>query len=262
NLPVWYFDLLTSMLPRHRVAITAPFYAGASEVTVGQFRRFVEATGYRTEAERDGKGGGNWVGDRQVRKPEFVWQTPAGEPAGGDHPAVHLTYADARAFCDWLSKSEGRTYRPPTEAEWEYFCRAGTATLFHTGEALPEGAGNCAMRIRGLARVGSYPSNPFGLHDLHGNVWEWCQDYYGDTTYATSPKANPGGPRDGNHRVIRGGAWDTEEVRCGSAYRLACPPTDRDAFVGLRVVLVGDLKPNPTAQPTTPPADTSEPNKP
>ena len=108
--------------PRHRVRITKPFFLGAHEVTVGQFRKFTEASGYKTEAERDGAGGWGYnpeIGTCEGRRPQFNWHNP-GFPQTDDHPVLNVTWNDAVAFCQWLSRQEGKTYRLPTEAEWEY----------------------------------------------------------------------------------------------------------------------------------------------
>ena len=145
--------------PRHRVQITRPFYLGTTPVTVGQFRRFVEATGYRTEAERDGQGGYGW--DEQAasfkKDPKYTWRSP-GFAQGDDHPVVNVSWNDAVAFCDWLGRSEGQVYRLPTEAEWEYSCRAGTSSRYWFGDD-PEGLASwlatwpTARRKKGLRTV-------------------------------------------------------------------------------------------------------------
>ena len=121
--------------PRHRVRITKPFFLGAHEVTVGQFRKFTESSGYKTEAEQDGTGGWGYnpeIGMCEGRRLQFNWQNP-GFPQTDEHPVLNVTWNDAVAFCRWLSRTEGRTYRLPTEAEWEYACRAGTDTRYNFG---------------------------------------------------------------------------------------------------------------------------------
>ena len=123
--------------PMHRVRITKPFYMGAHEVTIGQFKKFMEQADYRTEAERDGTGGWGYnreKNDFEGRKLEYSWRNPGFEQAD-DHPIVNVTWNDAVAFCDWLGKKEGHKYRLPTEAEWEYACRAGTTTTYFSGDA-------------------------------------------------------------------------------------------------------------------------------
>jgi formylglycine-generating enzyme required for sulfatase activity len=132
---------LEDQYPLHHVRISRPFYLGECEVTVGQFHTFVKDTGYTTEAEKDGKGSWGYdpstpkpkPGQRWLQKPELTWRNP-GFPQTDKHPVVHVSWNDCKAFCDWLSRKEMRTYRLPTEAEWEYACRAGTVTPFSTGE--------------------------------------------------------------------------------------------------------------------------------
>jgi formylglycine-generating enzyme required for sulfatase activity len=121
--------------PQHRVRITQPFYLGIHPVTRGQFRRFAEATRYQTEAEKDGKGGYGWdtAAGKWVQDPKFSWRSP-GFDQTDDHPVVTVSWNDAMAFSDWLGRQEGQKYRLPTEAEWEYACRAGTTTRFSFGD--------------------------------------------------------------------------------------------------------------------------------
>src|SRR4029078_5249553 len=121
--------------PRHKVQITRPFWLGQCELTIGQFKKFIEATGYKTTAETDGKGGWGYdpkTGICSGRFPQFSWRN-AGFPQTDDHPVLNVSWYDATAFCDWLSKQENRKYRLPSEAEWEYACRAGTATRYFHG---------------------------------------------------------------------------------------------------------------------------------
>jgi len=227
--------------PAHRVRIAKPFYLGAYEVTVGQFRQFVRDTGYKTDAEKDGKGGngldlstGKWE-----QKPEYKWQNP-GFPQTDDHPVVIVSHSDAVAFCEWLSRKEGKTYRLPTEVQWEYACRAGTQTRYCNGddpERLPE-VGNvpdASVKERYpatkgplisakdgyafTAPVGQFRPNGFGLYDMHGNVCEWCADWHDNSYYAQSPADDPTGPSSGTHRVLRGGAWYVSPSFARSAFR-------------------------------------------
>jgi formylglycine-generating enzyme required for sulfatase activity len=180
--------------PQHRVRITQPFYLGIYQVTRGQFRRFVDTAGYHTEAEKDGNGGWSWDPARKwwVQDPKITWRSPDFDQTD-DHPVVTVSWNDASAFCDWLSQKEGQKYRLPTEAEWEYACRAGTRTRYYSGDD-PESLvamGNVAdatakatfpdwPTIGGhdgyvyTAPVGQFRPNDFGLYDMHGNVWEWC----------------------------------------------------------------------------------------
>ena len=226
--------------PAHRVTITRPFYLGAHEVTVGQFRAFVEATGYRTDAERDGKGGAVFDKDMDqiVNAPEFNWRKP-GYPhvQAADEPVVQVSWNDATAFCRWLSKREGRPFRLPTEAEWEYACRAGTTTRWSSGDSLADLETIAWTPKSGTETthpVGSKAPNAFGLFDMHGNVWEWCLDKFG--RYQPAPQIDPTGPRFGTKRVLRGGAWDRKKVgRTKSSYRHSALPDYRFFTHGFRV---------------------------
>lgn len=253
--------------PRHRVRITKPFYMGRHEVTVGQFRRFLEASGYRPESEADGTGGYGYNPAYdpatslrrdafEGRNPKYSWRNP-GFAQTDDHPVVNVTWNDAMAMCKWLTATEGRTYRLPTEAEWEYAARAGTTTRYHTGDA-PETLLKAANVFDADARpnwekwtafalagrdgyaftspVGSFAPNAFGLHDVHGNVWEWTADWHDDHYYARSPVDDPKGPDSGSVRVRRGGSWHTWAFYARSSYRNWNAPETRYTLVGMRLV--------------------------
>lgn len=245
--------------PRHRVRITRPFQLGQCEVTVGQFRRFVEATGYRTEAERDGTGGWGYdakTGKCEGRKTKYNWHN-TGFEQNDDHPVINVTWNDATTFCQWLSKKEHQTYRLPTEAEWEYAARAGGQTRYANGnnpDALAR-IGNVSddhgrtdfphiqeLDIPAGSRplftkpVGRLPPNAFGLCDMHGNVWEWCADWYGKDYYARSPVDDPQGPESGTRRVRRGGGWNSFPLWARAAFRNWNTPVSRCANLGFRVV--------------------------
>jgi formylglycine-generating enzyme required for sulfatase activity len=227
-------------MPVHRVTLSRPFYLGQTEVTVGQFRAFVEATGYRTDAETDGVGGSvldeDW--EERISKPSLNWRN-SGYPKGqsDDEPVVQVSWNDAMAFCRWLSDRERKNYRLPTEAEWEYACRAGTTTRWASGDSpdrLEAFAWTPNSRSRTTHSVGTKAPNAFGLHDMHGNVWEWCLDYYGP--YGSAIEADPKGPAVGAERVLRGGAWDRKKVRrTKSAYRSSVVQSARFYTYGFRV---------------------------
>jgi formylglycine-generating enzyme required for sulfatase activity len=245
---------------RHRVRIAQPFYLGAHEVTVGQFWAFVAATDYRTEAEKSGNGGFamDWTIRKIVNKPEWTWRSPR-YTQNDDHPVVHVSWSDAVAFCEWLSAKESTTYRLPTEAEWEYGCRAGTSTRFCSGndaEGLVR-VGNVAdatakaefsdwpRTLLGsdgyvfTAPVARFQPNAFGLHDTHGNVCEWCADWYGEDYYRASPATDPSGPDSGDVRVFRGGSWGNDASFARSASRITLDPVVRNSdAIGFRVVRV------------------------
>ena len=243
----------------HSVRITQPFYLGAHEVTVGQFRRFVTATGYKTDAEKDGEGGLGWnetEGRFEGLKPQYSWRNP-GFPQTEEHPVVNVSWRDAVAFCEWLGRQDGGTYRLPREAEWEYACRAGSTTAFWNGDDVESLAtiGNIAdasakakwknyqnfsyvNRSDGFvftAPVGNYPSNGFGLYDMHGNVWEWCSDWYG--AYPDVAVSDPEGPMEGSLRVSRGGSWYDVAANCRAARRFGGVPSFRWYLYGFRLAL-------------------------
>ncbi|MGZ3387065.1 MAG: SUMF1/EgtB/PvdO family nonheme iron enzyme [Isosphaeraceae bacterium] len=245
--------------PQHRVRITRPFYLGVHEVTRGQFRRFVDDTGYQTEAEKDGKGGWGWNEDAKKfeQNPRYTWLNPGFEQTDL-HPVVNVSWNDAVAFAGWLGKKEGKTYRLPTEAEWEYACRAGTTTRFFCGDDA-EGLAEVGNVADGTAKakhpdwtwaiaaqdgfvytspVGHYPPNAWGLYDMHGNVWEWCWDWYGKDFYKASRVDDPAGPLEAAGRVVRGGGWVNDPRLCRSAYRPRNSPDYRDSNGGFRLTLV------------------------
>jgi len=213
--------------PAHRVTITRLFHIGATEVTQAQFRQF---------------------------RPKH-----AGGRGADDDAAMGLTWNDAVKFCAWLSAKEGKTYRLPTEAEWEYACRAGATTLFHTGDALPTGfhswPSDIGLRDRFFPeeklppeyrpkttklslKVAQTPANAWGLFDMHGNVFEWCADWYGP--YEAGDRADPLGRIDGDFRVIRGGAHSMQTRLLRSANRTAWLHDTLSEKTGFRVVL-GEL---------------------
>jgi formylglycine-generating enzyme required for sulfatase activity len=257
--------------PQHRVRITRGFHMAAHEVTVGQFRALVEATGLKTAAETDGKGTSGYDAERrgfEYDSPKYSWRS-TGYSQDDKHPVVNINWHDARAFCKWLSKKEERTYRLPTEAEWEYACRAGTTKRFVTGDALAglrAAANLCDESLKkkwdtstvkkyGLdpakiefaawddgnaftAPVGSYQANAWGLYDMLGNAGEFCADGYDADYYAASAKQDPTGPsKETKGHVVRGGTFlnDARLVRASS--RVECPNKYRNYVIGFRVVL-------------------------
>ena len=225
--------------PVHRVTLTQPFHMALTEVTLGQFRQFV---------------------------PDFR------KGKGADDEAVNaITWTKAVAFCEWLSKKEGKTYRLPTEAEWEFACRAGTTTLFHTGDTLPDGHQKWFGRQgwRELyfpdgkmppeyawqdgatsLRVAQKAPNAWGLHDMHGNLAEWCLDGYGP--YESGEQTDPMGRSDGDFRVFRGGSHSMLTRMVRSANRGGWIPDSASLWVGFRVVM-GELPKGTMLPPPAPP---------
>jgi formylglycine-generating enzyme required for sulfatase activity len=240
---------------QHQVKLTKSFYLGVYEVTVGHFRKFVEAEGYKTDAERDGKGGYGYDAEtgQYSQDSKYSWRNPGFEQ-DDKHPVVNVSWNDAVAFCKWLSRVEGRDYRLPTEAEWEYSCRAGSSREFTYGDDAEQlvlfgNVADASLRTKFpnspavkandgtlfTSRVGSYRSNEFGLHDMHGNVLEWCFDWYG--AYPTSNLVDPIGPKAGSSRVLRGGGWLARAAFCRSAFRGGFTPVVRGYDLGFRVAM-------------------------
>jgi formylglycine-generating enzyme required for sulfatase activity len=213
--------------PAHEVKISKGFYIGIYPITQAQYEAVLG------------------------KNPSRFTLTLGG---GANHPVENVSWDDAVLFCERLSGSveerkEGRTYRLPTEAEWEYACRSGTTTPFFFGSAMSSADGSLdgknpygdAPRGASATRtsaVGSYRANHFGLFDMHGNVWEWCQDYYGADYYVSSPRTDPQGPSEGEYRVLRGGSWRNQAVTCRSAYRNALPSNQKQPYIGFRVVVM------------------------
>jgi WD40 repeat protein/serine/threonine protein kinase/formylglycine-generating enzyme required for sulfatase activity len=251
----WARDRRQKEMPQRRVRITRPFYLGTHEVTVAEFRRFIETSGYQTHAERDAGGGPGYAGGEWKLDKQHRWNSP-GFDQGDDHPVVNLAWEDAAALCEWLSKQGHGAYRLPTEAEWEYACRAGTTTFFSSGDepATLEGTANLADQslakatsqvtwhaawddqFRFTAPVGKLRPNAFGLCDMHGNASEWCLNWYGD--YNPAMVVDPPGPSSGTRRVFRGGAFDNWAGFARSADRYSShSPGLRTDWAGVRVVL-------------------------
>lgn len=214
-------------IPIHRVTFTNPFRMATTEVTNAQYEAFCP----EHRALR-GKNGFSKEDDEAV---------------------VFVNYIEATAYCEWLSRKEGKTYRLPTEAEWEYACRAGTYYLFNTGDGLPTLYHKNQQTARNLIpvslKVGQTPPNAFGLCDMHGNVEEWCLDWYGP--YVDEEQTNPAGRPTGDFRVTRGGSHNTPEKYLRSANRLAMIPEDKHAQTGFRVVQA-DYPPIPTVRAAAP----------
>ena len=244
--------------PQHRVLITTPFWMSRSEITVAHYRQFVNETNYETDAEKNGEGGSGILDGEWKYDPRFTWNRGPGFEQTDSHPVVNVSWNDASEFCKWLEVHEGALrFELPTEAQWEYACRAGTTEAWHFGN-----------RDTDLKRYGWYLSNskgkthpvcqlnpnPFGLYDMHGNVWEWCSDKFAADYYANSPGRNPIGADGGKERVQRGGAFHRPAANCRSAFRYMNPPHNRAHSIGFRVtarVLTGKQKPPQAIAPFT-----------
>ena len=245
--------------PAHKVTLTKAFYMGKHEVTVGQFRRFVEATCYRTDAET-GKlfKGVPFLEDNKWKiAADASWRNPPHFKQTDRHPVVCVSWDDARRFAEWLDASDegkpaGCTYRLPTESEWEYAARGPRSLLYPWGNAWDATRCNFAGKGTGFAwddmdvddghprtaPVGSFSpkgDSPFGLCDMAGNVWEWCEDR--SAHCAVGCQTCPAGPAEGAHRVQRGGAWGNDPSFLHSASRLGDTPAHRHRDLGFRLVL-------------------------
>lgn len=219
SLPQWYIDRLPSESPKHRVRITKPFYLAISEVTQVQYER-------------------------------VVGSNPSKFKDNGTCPVEMVSWYDAWEFCRKLSelpeeRASREKYRLPTEAEWEYACRAGTTTTWHSGndEADLKDIAWLSPDADGKTHpVCNKRPNAWGLYDMHGNVWEWCTDWSGDRYYATSPLADPTGPPAGSNRVCRGGGWWSRGTSDGrTSFRSRGNPSDRIDVRGFRVAkVIGD----------------------
>lgn len=199
--------------PQHLVKLSS-FHMSLHVVTVGQYKRYCEATGHSMPSEPSANKG--WL--------------------KLDHPIVNVSWEDATRYCDWSGLSL------PTEAEWEYACRGGlVGKEYPWGDDWNNGK-HCANSVsrnslRGTVKVGSYPANGYGLYDMVGNVWEWCLDWYVEDYYKSSPSTNPQGPSESAYKVLRGGSWllnNPDNFRC--AYRNRLRPTDRLDILGFRPV--------------------------
>jgi formylglycine-generating enzyme required for sulfatase activity len=204
-------EALPDELPCRTITFTKPFQMGVYEVTVAQFLEFVEAQGYKTQAESSGLGGwkASTASSWGIQHPDLNWSSP-GYPVAADLPVTMVSYEDALAFCEWLSRRDGKNYRLPTEAEWEYACRAGSKDVYHfpikSRDAYCWSLWNTKKNVCPRP-VGTRQPNPWGLFDMGGNAREWCLDWYGEKAYLLSQKEFPQGPVNGTLRVIRGGCF-------------------------------------------------------
>jgi formylglycine-generating enzyme required for sulfatase activity len=261
---------------QHEVTISKPFYMGIHLVTVNQFAAFVKDCGYKTDAEKEGWSrtvdirDGRLAGGKGknpnlaiiradgVRSRGASWRDP-GFDQKGDHPVVQVSWNDARAFCDWLTKKSGKAVALPTEAQWEYACRAGTKAAWPWGDNPDDGKGWANLADQSLKKrlpengggikcfnwddgfvftspVGSFKANGFGLFDMIGNAAHWCHDRYGD--YEKGAVTDPTGADAGMDRVVRGGSWNNFGIKnCRSAARYHFPPDFRNERYGFRIVM-------------------------
>ncbi len=242
--------------PRRKVTLDG-FWIGQHAITVEQFRCFADDTGYKTRAEREGSGFGYDIRlDRVHSKEGINWRNPGWEQAD-DHPVVLVSWEDAMAFCRWISEKTGQNFILPTEAQWEYAARAGTQTMFFWGDSPDDGegyinaadksgtpSGNQWKRAFSFndghvytAPANAFKPNPWGLHNMLGNTWEWCLDWY-HPDYSVAPSENPEGPETGRLRVRRGGRWNLDPARNRAATRHHGLPHYRCDGLGFRVIVL------------------------
>ena len=194
--------LMNKQGKQHEVTLTKPFYMGKFEVTQEQW--------------------------------ESVMGKNPSSTKGAKLPVTNATWEDCQEFIKKLNAKTDGGYRLPTESEWEYACRAGTTTAYSFGDKItPKDANYDDSKIRKPVAVGSYKPNAFGLYDMHGNVWEWCEDWYGD--YPKGAVTDPRGPASGATRVTRGGSFDFTGSRAPSSYRYSLSPTARYYYAGFRL---------------------------
>lgn len=223
----------------HRVTISRAYWLGATEVTVGQWRSFVNETGYRTEAET-GDGMYVYEGGSWSKKAGTSWRNPSLSQTD-DHPVVGVSWNDIQAYAKWLTEREraagrlpaGYAYTLPSEAQWEYACRAGTTGAYAGDlDAMAWYSSNSGSTTHA---VGQRRANAWGLYDMHGNVWEWCSDWFGD--YPSGSVTDPAGANSGSVRVYRGGSWGDTAASARSANRNWVSPGLRNSLLGFRLAL-------------------------
>ncbi|MDR4515913.1 MAG: SUMF1/EgtB/PvdO family nonheme iron enzyme [Nitrosomonas sp.] len=196
--------------PQHEVHIAQPFAIGVYAVTFDDYDRFCQHAGKEKPDDR------HW--GRENR------------------PVINVSWRDAQDYCAWLSEQTGRDYRLPSEAEWEYACRAGKKTPYHTGANINRDQANFDENIGKTIPVGSYPPNDFGLYDMHGNVWEWCEDIWHENYKGAPSDGSSWEKGDGDIRVVRGGSWFYLPGLVRASVRNFAPPDSRLDYLGFRVL--------------------------
>ncbi len=239
--------------PVHEVTVSS-FWLGKYEVTNAQFCAFLNEKGNQSEGDADWL---NLDGSYDDERCRIYAEGTGFKVRSGyeNYPVIFVSWYGAKAYCDWLAAKTGKKYRLPTEAEWEYAAGNGQKhTKYSWGNSLPSGkqGGNVADQSAKkkypswdafenyddgyiyTAPAGQFNANDFGLHDMTGNVWEWCSDWYGADYYASSPSTNPKGPSSGDYRGCRGGSWSTGPISDRVAYRSRNYPGDRSNYIGFR----------------------------
>ena len=211
-------------------------------VTVSRFEAFINATQYKTVAEKEGKST-FWNGKDWTNAPGLNWRhNAAGKPYSEDEkkkfPVINVSYNDAKEYCRWLSAETGKSYRLPTEAEWEYAARGGNKSrgYRYAGSDIIDSVAWFSLNGNGTTHpVGLKRPNELGLYDMTGNVWDWCNDWFG-RDYKTTPVENPQGPLSGNSRALRGGSWRNYDEYSLPLISVGNVPDYRGNFIGFRVV--------------------------
>ncbi len=227
--------------PPHRVTVSS-FYIGKYEIKVSEFKKFIDDSGYRTDADK-GDGSYIWDGSYWTIKAGVNWCCDVGgntrPQSEYNHPVIHISWNDAIAYCEWLKGKTGKSYRLPTEAEWEYAARGGNMSQgfkFSGSNNIRAVAWYWDKADKKTHPVGQKQANELGIYDMSGNVYEWCQDWYLLDYYSSSPANNPQGPSSGSRRVLRGGGWLNNASYCRSSNRLSNSPDRRFNNLGFRVV--------------------------
>ncbi|MBL0709169.1 MAG: SUMF1/EgtB/PvdO family nonheme iron enzyme, partial [Sulfurimonas sp.] len=227
--------------PLHKVSIKKDFYIGKYEVTVGEFRKFIDATNYKTDADKEGSCmtyTTNWTfTTKWEQKSGANWKNP-GFSQTNNNPVVCVSWNDSKKYTKWLSKKTGKTYRLPTEAEWEFVARSGTTTKYSFGDS-DSSAGSFAWYDSNnnskTHPVGLKKPNPWGIYDIHGNVWESCEDWYIDN-YENTPRDGSAYNNKTSYKVLRGGSWNNSSGFLRSANRGRGDPGNSNYGGGFRLL--------------------------
>ena len=243
-----------------KVTIAQDFYMSAKPVSRGEWQRFVNATRYRTEAEKGESGGFGVQGGKLVQSKQYTWKNPGFAQTDSD-PVVMVTWDDSQAYCKWLSAQAGRRCGLPTEAQWEYACRAGTTTMRYA-EPVNEVAWHRGNSAGTTHPLGGNKPNAWGLYDLYGPVWQWCADWYApyEGSAAMDPVQRNSNLSDKPRRVLRGGSFLSDANHARSAERYRNDAKSRNADNGFRVVAVVErIAEAAPGVATTPPTQKTKP---
>lgn len=209
---------------------------GKYEVTIKQYLAFLRSGGDKT---------GFPLGEEncQLKRTGQGFSLSGSRFGHNENQPMAVSWDVAQKFCEWLSKQTGLTMRLPTEAEWEYACRAGTTTRYYMGDNESDLARAGWYRENSGCKThptGEKKPNNFGLYDMHGNIWEWCEDWYAENYYNRNPTIDPPGPRSGKFRVLRGGACGHGKLVCRSASRSWDMQGSQSKYLGFRVVILSN----------------------